>query len=122
MNGKERSIYIPTKILQGEDTTVLLAWSAERVVLSFRGTASWQNLLADLQFWLTGARLSLSPLPHPVNSECCNTFVMVKPLVESVVAFCALQDTRRSAAAATGCAAPGRTCTPASCAAGTPTG
>ena len=36
---------------------VLMAWSDERVVISFRGTASWQNVLADMQFWLTGALL-----------------------------------------------------------------
>jgi hypothetical protein len=37
-----------------EDTKALMAWSAERIVLSFRGTASWANVLADLQFWLKG--------------------------------------------------------------------
>jgi hypothetical protein len=40
----------------GHALQVLMAWSAERVVISFRGTASWQNVLADLQFWLTGAQ------------------------------------------------------------------
>ena len=29
-----------------EDTKVLLAWNAERIVLSFRGTASWANVRA----------------------------------------------------------------------------
>jgi hypothetical protein len=28
---------------------VLLAWSADRMVMSFRGTASFVNVLADLQ-------------------------------------------------------------------------
>lgn len=39
---------------KAEDTKALLAWSTERIVLSFRGTASWANVLADLQFWLKG--------------------------------------------------------------------
>jgi hypothetical protein len=39
---------------KAEDTKALLAWSAERIVLSFRGTASWANVLADLRFWLKG--------------------------------------------------------------------
>jgi hypothetical protein len=39
---------------KAEDTKALLAWSPERIVLSFRGTASWANVLADLQFWLKG--------------------------------------------------------------------
>ena len=33
---------------------VLLAWNSRMTVLSFRGTASWTNVLADLQFWLKG--------------------------------------------------------------------
>lgn len=32
-----------------EDTKVLLAWNADRMVMSFRGTASFVNVLADLQ-------------------------------------------------------------------------
>ena len=32
-----------------EDTKVLLAWTADRMVMSFRGTASFVNVLADLQ-------------------------------------------------------------------------
>jgi hypothetical protein len=39
---------------KAEDTKALLAWSSERIVLSFRGTASWANVLADLRFWLKG--------------------------------------------------------------------
>lgn len=35
-----------------EDTKVLLAWNQDRIVMSFRGTASLINVLADLQFWL----------------------------------------------------------------------
>ena len=45
---------------------VLMAWSDERVVISFRGTASWQNVMADLQFWLTGAQLFIA---HCVTSH-----------------------------------------------------
>ena len=45
---------------------VLMAWSDERVVISFRGTASWQNVMADLQFWLTGAQLFIA---HCVTSS-----------------------------------------------------
>lgn len=42
---------------RAEDTKVLLAWSRSHIVLSFRGTASWANVMADLQFWLTGRQL-----------------------------------------------------------------
>lgn len=40
-----------------EDTKVLLAWavSADRMVISFRGTASLANVRADLRCWLSGA-------------------------------------------------------------------
>ena len=31
------------------DTKMLLAWSRERMVLAFRGTASLSNVVADLQ-------------------------------------------------------------------------
>ena len=31
------------------DTKVLLAWSDSTLVLSFRGTSSWANVLADLE-------------------------------------------------------------------------
>ena len=43
---------------KAEDTKALLAWSPERIVLSFRGTASWANVLVDLRFWLKGGFLS----------------------------------------------------------------
>eukprot|EP00208_Stichococcus_sp_RCC1054_P005346 CAMPEP_0206142186 /NCGR_PEP_ID=MMETSP1473-20131121/15880_1 /ASSEMBLY_ACC=CAM_ASM_001109 /TAXON_ID=1461547 /ORGANISM="Stichococcus sp, Strain RCC1054" /LENGTH=1445 /DNA_ID=CAMNT_0053537075 /DNA_START=238 /DNA_END=4575 /DNA_ORIENTATION=- len=35
-----------------EDTKVLMAWSPTRLVISFRGTASWANVWADLQTWM----------------------------------------------------------------------
>lgn len=31
------------------DTKVLVAWNQDMIVLSFRGTYSWANVLADLQ-------------------------------------------------------------------------
>lgn len=41
-----------------EDTKVLLCWNSDTILLSFRGTASMTNVLADLQ-------VTLSPLSAP---------------------------------------------------------
>lgn len=38
---------------KNEDTRVLLGWGPERIMLSFRGTASWTNACMDAQMWLT---------------------------------------------------------------------
>lgn len=53
----------------GHVLQVLMAWSAERVVVSFRGTASWQNVLADLQFWLTGAQLFIASCAYVLVTQ-----------------------------------------------------
>lgn len=34
---------------------MLLGWSSERIVVSFRGTGSWANVKADLTIWMTGS-------------------------------------------------------------------
>ena len=39
------------------------------MVISFRGTASWQNVLADLQFWLTGAQLFIASCAYVLITQ-----------------------------------------------------
>ena len=47
------------------DTKCLMAWNDNLVVLSFRGTASMRNVLADIKVRAGGKSLSAcQPVPH----------------------------------------------------------